>query len=224
MYVEKIFPFSGYACLACGTHKSKDSLRLASPIFRKLGHHELLNFDVLRWRAQRRWAYVFAAWPAAVTGIWSFPGDNEMSLSESFLDSVFSVADSDARLRNPDNLIEYMKYSNNEPLPPGVSVGDFKKIPLGTEVRITAVKALPTGSSSRTMFALAISRDGASEHGWTSTRNLRGQFINETLGVILPEQGAGRYGPNAAWSRGNYWDRSTWLRSSTTSLKSNGSP
>jgi len=46
--------------------------------------------------------------------------------------------------------------------------------------------------------------NGGQEYGWTSVRNLRGKFVNETLGEVPAEAGAGKYGPNAAWERGKY--------------------
>ena len=85
----------------------------------------------------------------------------------------------------------------------GMAVGDLKRIPQSARVSIDEIKIVSTGSKSRTVFGHAVSEAGVA-FGWTSTKNLAGTFINETLGVIVPEAGAGRFGPNAAWSGGSY--------------------
>jgi hypothetical protein len=69
-------------------------------------------------------------------------------------------------------------------VPPGEQPGNFKRIPKGTKVKLDKVKVLPTGSSDALVFAHALSANGESEYGWTSTRNLDGGFVNETLGSI----------------------------------------
>lgn len=127
-----------------------------------------------------------------------------MSIAESFRDRSFLVSDSDARIRNDDNLISYALYKAGDTLPAGVQIGDPKRIPKGTSVRVSEISIVATGSRSRTIFARATSTDGATIFGWTSTRNFDGQFVNETLGSLAPEPGAGQFGPNATWSQGNY--------------------
>lgn len=131
-------------------------------------------------------------------------GDLSTELFESFNAKRFLISDPDARLRSPDNLIAYAKYSVGDVVPPGAQVGHFKRIPQGTEVRIREIRILPTGSQSSTIFGRAMSLDGVTEIGWTSTKNLRGQFVNESLGLVRSEPGSSRFGPNAAWSRGEY--------------------
>lgn len=127
-----------------------------------------------------------------------------MSIAQSYLDKQFTVTDSDARIRDAANLIEYLVFKPGDLIPPGKSVGDPKTIPDGFVVAITEVKMLPTGSKSSTVFAKAVDARTRNEIGWTSTRNLAGGFVNETLGTLLPSLGDGRFGPNAAWSGGSY--------------------
>ena len=117
-----------------------------------------------------------------------------MNFAESFRDKIFVVVDSDARIRRHDDLMAFV---------PGAG-GDFQAIPKGTNVKIVEVKVAETGSRSRIVFGRATSVDGAQVFGWTSTRNLGGKFMNETIGVVRPLPGASRFGPNAAWSDGEY--------------------
>ncbi|TGD98331.1 M15 family metallopeptidase [Methylobacterium nonmethylotrophicum] len=119
-----------------------------------------------------------------------------MSATESYLDKDFVVADADCRIRREDNLMAYEMQG-----------GDFKRIPQGSHIRIDAVRVVPTGSNGQLIFGHAILN--GTPVGWTSTRNLEGRFVNETLGEVAPEAGASRYGPNAAWSRGKYIGQKT---------------
>jgi hypothetical protein len=117
-----------------------------------------------------------------------------MNFAESFRDRTFVVADPDARIRRDDDLMAFV---------PGDG-GGFRTIPKGTEVGIVEVKIAETGSRSSIVFGRASSVDGTRVFGWTSTRNLEGKFMNMTIGVIRPEPGASRFGPNAAWSDGEF--------------------
>jgi len=128
----------------------------------------------------------------------------KMSSIESFRDRVFLVSDPDARIRNDSDLLAFATYKPGDTIPQGSSVGDPKRIPQGTQVRVSAIKVVPTGSRSKTIFARATSANGDTVHGWTSTRNFDGRFVNETLGSLPPTPGAGQYGANAAWSKGGY--------------------
>lgn len=127
-----------------------------------------------------------------------------MSSTESFRDKTFEVSDPDARIRNDDDLLTFATYKTGDAIPAGAKVGDAKRIVRGSKVVVSEIKILQVGSQSRIVLARTASADGAIAHGWTSTRNFDGKFINETLGSISPEPGAGKFGPNAAWSRGNY--------------------
>lgn len=117
-----------------------------------------------------------------------------MNFAESFRGKIFVVVDTDARIRRDDDLMAFVSV-------PG---GGFRIIPEGTKVQIVEVKVAETGSRSSIVFGRATSIDGAQVFGWTSTRNLEGRFMNETIGVVRPLPGASRFGPNAAWSGGNY--------------------
>ena len=107
---------------------------------------------------------------------------------------VFVVVDPDARIRRPEDL---MTFSLD-------AAGRFQTVPKGTEVRVVEIRLVEAGSRSSIVFGRATSVDGAQVFGWTSTRNFDGKFMNETIGAVQPEPGAGRFGPNAAWSQGEY--------------------
>ena len=117
-----------------------------------------------------------------------------MQFAESFRDKTFVVSDADARIRRGENLMAFILDAG----------GRFQTIPKGTNVKIDEVKVVEAGSLSSIIFGLAAAVDGSRSFGWTSTRNLAGKFMNETIGVLRPEAGAGRFGPNAAWSDGEY--------------------
>jgi hypothetical protein len=127
-----------------------------------------------------------------------------MSQSDSYLDKIFTVADPDARLRKPGDLMNFLVYTATDPLPPGEAVGNVKRIPHNTRVKVDDIEIVRTGSSGSIVFGHALSQDGTTEHGWTSTRNFTGKFLNETLGELPPAPGAGKFGPNAAWSGGEF--------------------
>ena len=117
-----------------------------------------------------------------------------MSFAESYRDKTFVVGDADARIRRDEDVMAFL---------PAIG-GHFQTIPRDTEVRVVEVKVAEGGSKSSIVFGRATSADGSQVFGWTSTRNLAGKFMNETIGVVQPEPGAGRFGPNAAWSNGEY--------------------
>jgi hypothetical protein len=127
-----------------------------------------------------------------------------MSLTDSYLGKIFTVADPDTRIRIPGDLMQFQKNTTTDTLPAGAAVGDFKRIPQGTKVKIDDVAIVRTGTSASISFAHALSPNGATEFGWTSTRNFEGKFVNETLGAVPPEPGAGKFSPNAAWEGGAY--------------------
>ena len=117
-----------------------------------------------------------------------------MNVAESFRDKTFVVEDSDARIRLDEDLMAFALDTG----------GRFLAIPKNTKVKIVEVKVGETGSRTSIVFGRATSADGIQVFGWTSTRNLRGKLMNETIGIVQPELGAGRFGPNAAWSDGEY--------------------
>lgn len=117
-----------------------------------------------------------------------------MNIAESFRDKVFVVINSDARIRRTNDLMSFL-------LDPG---GHFQTIPIETKVKIVDIRLAEVSSRNSIIFGHATSADGTQDFGWTSTRNLDGKFIGETVGTIQPKPGASRFGPNAAWSRGLY--------------------
>jgi hypothetical protein len=127
-----------------------------------------------------------------------------MGRTESYKDNVFIVADPDARIRNPADLMAFEQYKPGEPLPPGEKVGNFKRIAKDTQVKVDEIKIVQTGGSGTIVFAHALSAGGAGDLGWTSARNFKGKFVNETLGALPPAPGANKFGPNAAWVAGSF--------------------
>lgn len=120
---------------------------------------------------------------------------------ESYRQKTFLVEDANTLLRKSDDLNSVVT-DNGTP----------KTIPAGTTIKVAEARTTPAGSKAVNIFVLAMSEDGASEFGWTSAKNLKGQFLSETLGTIEPESGASRYGPNATWSNGNYIEQVTLIR------------
>jgi hypothetical protein len=127
-----------------------------------------------------------------------------MSVTESYRDKAFVVDDADARIRSGEDLLTFATYQQGEALPPGGQVGDFKRIAPGTEVRIVEVQIAPTG----TVFANAQAAAAGAVSGWTSSRNLRGKFVNETLGE-RPPANDDQKGDNAAWEAGSFIGQKT---------------
>jgi hypothetical protein len=127
-----------------------------------------------------------------------------VSKTDSYKDKTFLVVDPDARIRKTDDIMHYETYTAADPPPPGEQIGGFMRIPKGESVRVDEIKVVPTGAKASIIFARVLSSDGTKVLGWTSTRNFRGRFVNETLGAVEPAPGAGQYGPNAAWQSGKY--------------------
>jgi len=110
----------------------------------------------------------------------------------SYLAKSFTVSDPDARLRRAGDLMTFE-----------TSSGTIQKIPQATVIRVDAVQRLQAGANKVALFAHAVQQDGT-PIGWTSTNNLQGKFVNETLELLKPSAGSGKFGPNASWSRGTY--------------------
>ncbi len=111
---------------------------------------------------------------------------------QSYLTKRFTVADPNARMRQASNLMAFE-----------MTGGSFRTIPKGTAVRIDEVRIVQGGANKASLFGRAINASG-SILGWTSTANLDGKFVNETLNRLKPAAGSGQYGPHAAWSEGAY--------------------
>lgn len=120
-----------------------------------------------------------------------------MSRELSYLGRAFTVADPDARVRDPANLLNYLTS------PPGeANAAGYRIIPQNTIVSIDEVRIMERGADAPLIFAHATGA-GGEELGWTSSRNFAGKFVNETLGVRAPPNND-KKGPNAAWSEGRF--------------------
>ena len=97
----------------------------------------------------------------------------------SYLEKTFTINDHNARIRQAD-LVHLETYAEGDTLPPGLSVGDVKIIPFGTEARLTAAQI---GSKKRP-FVFAEPGAGGAPFGWTAASNLKGKLINETIGLM----------------------------------------
>ncbi|SPT37649.1 D-alanyl-D-alanine carboxypeptidase [Achromobacter denitrificans] len=113
-------------------------------------------------------------------------------LERSYLSKSFTISDPDARLRQAENLMDFE-----------TSDGQIRKIPLGAVVWVDAIRRLQAGAKRVVLFANAV-RENGEPIGWTSAKNFDGGFINETLELLKPEAGSGKFSPNAAWSDGDY--------------------
>lgn len=113
-------------------------------------------------------------------------------VERSYLSRDFTVSDPDARLRQASDLMAFVTLD-----------GKIQTIARGTLVRVDDMRRVQAGANRTALFAHAQAQDGTAL-GWTSTNNLEGKFINETLERIPAPAGSGRFGPNAAWSRGTY--------------------
>ncbi len=116
--------------------------------------------------------------------------------ANSFRRRSFKVIDPDARLRDQDNLMAYVRnpdaHGNNQ----------FRTIPKDAVVNIDQVRSVNRGVDGPLLFGHAVDANG-NPIGWTSTRNFEGKFVNETLAEMPPE-GTDKKGANAAWAGGKF--------------------
>lgn len=129
-----------------------------------------------------------------------------MSRIESYKLKTFTVVDPDARVRRADNLMAFEALGDTE-----ANATGFRVIPQNTQVKVDQVRIQSTGQASSIVFAHCLSADGAHVLGWTSTRNFKGKFVNETLGAIPPKD-KDKKGANAAWSGGSFVRQVTLVR------------
>lgn len=115
----------------------------------------------------------------------------------SYRDRAFTVADPDARVRDPNNLMGYLTATAGAP-----NTNGFRIIPKDTVVSVDDVKIVERGAGAPMIFAHATSAEGQ-DLGWTSSRNFVGKFVNETLGAKAPPNND-KKGPHAAWSEGKF--------------------
>jgi len=116
-----------------------------------------------------------------------------LSLERSYLDRTFEVVDSDARLRDPADILRALR----DPV-----TGEILRLSQGLRVAVDEVKRVQSGGVRLFAHVRAVGGSGAS--GWTSTANFAGRFIGETLERIDPALGAGAYAATAAWESGKY--------------------
>ena len=100
---------------------------------------------------------------------------------KSYLNKTFTIADSQARIRQEDDLLSYVM-ENGKP----------KIIPKGTQIKVSHARVWKD--------AVFVNAEG---WGWTAGNNLKNSFLNETLSVIEPS-GDDPKGPNAAWDAGKF--------------------
>ena len=101
---------------------------------------------------------------------------------KSYLDKTFLIDDPQARIRQDEDLLAFVM-ENGAP----------KLIPNGTKIRVTDTRI---GKDT----AVYVRADG---FGWTAAKNLKHEFLNETLRSIEPPDND-KKGPNAAWDAGNF--------------------
>jgi hypothetical protein len=126
---------------------------------------------------------------------------------KSYTDKVFTVEDSEARIRRSANLLKYVLYEPGDTIPRGKQLGDPKIIPKGTNVKIANAKSI----DSKLTFVLAeLALGNANILGWTSADNLAGKFLNETIGKLTPRDNDHK-GPNALWHDGRFTGQATLI-------------
>ena len=109
--------------------------------------------------------------------------------SKSYRAKTFVIDDPDARVRRSADLMQFDRLPN----------GGLNIIPKGTQIRVLNAKV-----ANDIVFVQFESTDtDPIKYGWTSSINLAGKFVNETLGQVAPS-GNSKKGPNAAWERGRY--------------------
>jgi LAS superfamily LD-carboxypeptidase LdcB len=100
---------------------------------------------------------------------------------KSYLNKKFVIEDPDARVREDDDLLAFVMEN-----------GKAKVIPKGTEINVTDTRLLND--------AVFVNADG---WGWTSSKNLKNKFLNETLATFEPADD-NQKGANAAWDNGQF--------------------
>ena len=97
----------------------------------------------------------------------------------SYKNKIFIVGDNDTRIRKANDLSQFETFQSNDPLPVGSKVGDFKRVPNRTEVKITGAQTIP----DKTVFVFIepTSNNQNLPSGWTKAANLEGRFMNEII-------------------------------------------
>ncbi len=139
------------------------------------------------------------------------PGAQNIDRTRTYLSKVFTITDPDSRLRNADNLLEYLRYAPTEERPDGASNGVFKIIPVGTRVRADDVRFAARSGTRQQAYVHVVDAASGAPIGWTSKVNFDGKFLGETLGSVAPTD-SNEHGPNAAWRNGEYLGQVTLVR------------
>lgn len=136
----------------------------------------------------------------------------------SYKDKTYFIASNEARIRRAGNLNESEKYKAGDALPDGVAVGDFKKIPKRTEVKVSDVKV----GASRTVFVFAepiAAADANAPSGWTLASNLEGQLMNEIINFAPSDW---EFAPSAETGNFTVTDQKALIRQGAPDYKSTG--
>lgn len=145
-------------------------------------------------------------------------------IAKSYVGKIFIVSDSDARVRDPNDLSRALRYQQGDNIPTGKHVGDAIVIPKLSEIEVTDIRT----DDDRNVFVFAQPANGGSAQpfGWTRATNLRGQFMNEVTGsspgewvlfpqgdnlTVVEEQSLIRQGPPGFQSLGSLIPRGTFV-------------
>lgn len=120
----------------------------------------------------------------------------------SYIGKNFTVSDSDARLRDANDIMTFLTGANGKPL----------TIAQGTVVRVTAVNIFPRGARSILLFADVTRASDGQRLGWTAASNIRGGLVSETLGRIAAPAGGNKFGAHAVWENGQYLGQTDLVR------------
>ncbi|MGZ8848478.1 MAG: M15 family metallopeptidase [Pyrinomonadaceae bacterium] len=101
---------------------------------------------------------------------------------KSYLGKIFVIAIDPSVIR--DENLAVLKYQTGDQIPAGANVGDAKKIPKGTEINVTDVRA----PDRKNVFVFARpANDSGGSFGWTRADNLAGGFMGEVCGFAPAE-------------------------------------
>jgi len=103
----------------------------------------------------------------------------------SYRDKAFIINDNLALIRNPRNLMQFSRYKTGDTMPLNAHVGQRKRIPLNTRIRIEDIRI----DADRNVYVYAIpsSTSAFIPSGWTRSSNLAGNFLNEVIGYVPKE-------------------------------------
>jgi hypothetical protein len=111
-----------------------------------------------------------------------------------FIDQTYIVESSDARLRRADNLAEAETYQAGDAMPAGSVVGDVKRLPKGTQIKVSDIKT--DADRFIYVFATPVGGNGLIPSGWTKAGNLEGKLFNELIGFAPAEWDCSPAGDN----------------------------